>query len=218
MFGHAARLSSQAISRERRSSSRETGEGRKTCNNKPAKEERMGRKMVRTAAMLACMMVLIAGVALAADIKVGHLADLTGPTSSVGNPYAKGVQDYKNYVNAHGGINGKQIDMQMFDYAYDKNKAINQYKKYVEEKGVAIQGWGTGDTGGLPGFLAADKTPYLSASYSAHLTDPKNAPYNFFIAADYTTQLRAALKYIQDNWKEKRAPKRVFIDPHHPYG
>ncbi|UCD48350.1 MAG: ABC transporter substrate-binding protein [Deltaproteobacteria bacterium] len=174
--------------------------------------------MIRMAAVAACTMFLFAGFALAADIKVGHLADLTGPTSSVGNPYAKGVQDYKEYVNAHGGINGKKIDMQMFDYAYDKNKAINQYKAYVEEKVVAVQGWGTGDTEALTGFLAADKIPYLSASYSAHLTDPAKAPYNFFIAADYSTQLRAGLKYIKDGWKEKRAPKIVFIYPNHPYG
>ena len=178
----------------------------------------MGRTMVKVAAAVVCTMFLFAGAALAEDIKIGHLADLTGPTSSVGNPYAKGIQDYKNYVNAHGGINGKKIDMQMIDYAYDKNKAINQYKKYVEEKVVAIQGWGTGDTEALTGFLAADKIPYLSASYSAHLTDPAKAPYNFFIAADYTTQLRAGLKYIKDNWKEKRAPKIVFIYPNHPYG
>ena len=88
----------------------------------------------------------------------------------------------------------------------------------MEEQVVAIQGWGTGDTEALTGFLAADKIPYLSASYSAHLTDPAKAPYNFFIAADYSTQLRAGLKYIKDNWKEKRAPKLAFIYPNHPYG
>ena len=178
----------------------------------------MERKMIRMAAVAACTMFLFAGVALAADIKVGHLADLTGPTSSVGNPYAKGIQDYKNYVNAHGGINGKKIDMQVFDYAYEIPKSINQYKKYVEEKVVAIQGWGTNDTEALTGFLVADKIPYLSASYSGHLTDPVKAPYNFFIAADYSTQLRAGLKYIKDNWKEKRAPKLAFIYPNHHYG
>lgn len=177
----------------------------------------MGRTPFRVAAILSTL-VLLAGAAWAETIKIGHLADLTGPTSSVGNPYARGVQDYKDYVNAHGGINGKQIDMQMIDYAYDKNKAILQYKKFIEEKVVAIQGWGTGDTEALTGFLAADKIPYLSASYSAHLTDPKNAPYNFFIAADYTTQLRAGIKYIKDNWKGKGIPKIVFIYPNHPYG
>lgn len=169
-------------------------------------------------AIVSAVAIAAAAVASAAEIKVGHLADLTGPTSSVGNPYAKGVQDYKNWINAHGGINGKKIDMQMFDYAYDKNKAINQYKKYVEEKVVAIQGWGTGDTEALTGFVAQDKIPYLSASYSAHLTDPAKSPYNFFIAADYTTQLRAGLRYIKESWREKRPPKIAFIYPNVPYG
>jgi branched-chain amino acid transport system substrate-binding protein len=178
----------------------------------------MGKRVIRIAAVAACALFLAGGAVLAADIKVGHLADLTGPTSSVGNPYGKAVQDYKDYINSKGGINGKKIDMPMFDYAYDKNKAINQYKKYVEEKVVAIQGWGSGDTEALTGFLAADKIPYLSASYSAHLTDINKAPYNFFIAADYSTQLRAGLKYIKDNWKEKRAPKVAFIYPNNPYG
>ena len=177
------------------------------------------KKTMKIAAMVAGMAMVLSGVAFSAGtIKVGHLADLTGPTGDVGKPYAEGVQAYKDYVNAHGGINGKSIDMQMFDYAYDKNKAINQYKKYKEDKVVAIEGWGTGDTEALSGFVSADKIPYISASYSAHISDPKKAPYNFFTAADYTTALRAGLLYLKEGWKEKRAPKIVFIYPNHPYG
>jgi branched-chain amino acid transport system substrate-binding protein len=178
----------------------------------------MGKRALRIVAVLAGAVMAMAGAAAADVVKVGHLADLTGPTSSVGNPYAKGVQDYKDYINSKGGINGKKIDMQMFDYAYDKNKAINQYKRYVEEKVAAVQGWGSGDTEALTGFLAQDRIPYLSASYSAHLMDIEKAPYNFFIAADYTTQLRAGLKYIKDNWKEQRPPRIAFIYPNVPYG
>lgn len=184
-----------------------------------AKEGRMGKSMLRTAAVLTCTMFLIAGTAMAADvIRIGQLADLTGPTGDVGKPYAEGVQAYKEYVNAHGGINGKKIEMEIYDYAYNKDKAINQYKKYKEDKVVAIEGWGTGDTEALSGFITADKIPYISASYSAHLTNPAKTPYNFFCAADYTTALRAGLTYLKDNWKEKRAPKVVFIYPNHPYG
>ena len=177
------------------------------------------KRFLQIAVAVTCTLFLLSGVALAAGtIKVGHLADLTGPTGDVGKPYAEGVQAYKDYVNAHGGINGKTIDMQMFDYAYNKDKAINQYKKYKEDKVVAIEGWGTGDTEALTGFVSADKVPYISASYSAHLTDPKKAPYNFFCAADYTTALRAGLLYLKENWIEKRAPKIVFIYPNVPYG
>jgi len=186
---------------------------------KKAKEGRMGKTMLRTAAVLTCTMFLFAGAAMAADvIRIGQLADLTGPTGDVGKPYAEGVQAYKEYVNAHGGINGKKIEMEMYDYAYNKDKAINQYKKYKEDKVVAIEGWGTGDTEALSGFITADKIPYISASYSAHLTNPAKTPYNFFCAADYTTALRAGLTYLKDNWKGKQAPKVVFIYPNHPYG
>jgi branched-chain amino acid transport system substrate-binding protein len=177
------------------------------------------KQTMRVFAMVAAMAMVMSGVAFSAPaIKVGHLADLTGPTGEVGKPYAQGVQDYKDWVNAHGGINGKQIDMPMFDYAYDKNKAVNQYKMYKEIGVVAIQGWGSGDTEALSKTTGDDKIPYISASYSAHLTDPKKTPYNFFCAPDYTTGLRAGLKYLKDNWKEKRAPKVVFIYPNHPYG
>lgn len=152
------------------------------------------------------------------DIKIGNLKDLTGPTSAVGNPYAEGIKDATAYINEQGGINGKKIELLSVDYAYDKNKAITQYKKFVQDGVVAIQGWGTGDTEALRSFIAKDQIPYMSASYSAHLTNPKEASYNFFIAADYSTQLRAGLKYIKDNWKENRPPKIVFIYPNHPYG
>jgi branched-chain amino acid transport system substrate-binding protein len=177
------------------------------------------KQTMRVFAMVAAMALCVSGAAFSAPaIKVGHLADLTGPTGEVGKPYAQGVQDYKDWVNKNGGVNGKQIDMAMFDYAYDKNKAVNQYKKYKEDGVVAIQGWGSGDTEALSKTTGDDKIPYISASYSAHLTDPKKTPYNFFCAPDYTTGLRAGLKYLKDNWKEKRAPKVVFIYPNHPYG
>ena len=179
----------------------------------------MRKGMLRISALVVASAFLFAGVAFTAEsIKVGHLADLTGPTGEVGKAYAQGVQDYKDWVNAHGGINGKTIDMPMFDYAYNKDKAVNQYKKYKEEGVVAIHGWGSGDTEALSATTGTDKIPYISASYSAHLTDPKKTPYNFFCAADYTTGLRAGLKYLKDNWKEKRAPKVVFIYPNVPYG
>jgi branched-chain amino acid transport system substrate-binding protein len=177
------------------------------------------KQTMRMFAMVAAMALCASGAAFSAEtIKVGHLADLTGATGEVGKSYAQGVQDYKDWVNRNGGINGKQIDMPMFDYAYDKNKAVNQYKKYKEDGVVAIQGWGSGDTEALSATAGTDKIPYISASYSAHLTDPKKTPYNFFCAADYTTALRAGLKYLKDNWKEKRAPKVVFIYPNVPYG
>lgn len=155
----------------------------------------------------------------ASPIKVGGLIDLSGPTSSVGVPYAEGLKAGVQYINENGGIDGRQLQFDLQDTAYNVQQGLSLYKKMVNtDKVVCIQGYGSAVTEALIRNLSKDKIPNFSASYSAHLTDPKKAPYNFFIAADYTTQLRAALKYFRETWKEERAPKLAFIYPDHPYG
>lgn len=152
-------------------------------------------------------------------VKVGGLIDLSGPTSSVGVPYSKGLVAAVAYVNDQGGINGRPIEFDLQDTGYNVQQGLSLYKKMVNtDKVVCIQGYGSAVTEALIRNLAKDKVPNFSASYSAHLTDPKKAPYNFFIAADYTTQLRAALNYFRSTWTEERAPKLAFIYPDHPYG
>jgi branched-chain amino acid transport system substrate-binding protein len=161
----------------------------------------------------------LAASAMAEEIVIGHIADLTGATGDVGKPYAEGVQGAADWINANGGVNGKTIKLQRFDYAYKIPEALNIYKKFVtQDKIWAIMGWGTGDTEALKEQIVKDQVVYVSASYSAHLTDPAKSGYNFFCNADYSTMLRAGLKYIKDNWKESRKPKVAFIYPDHPYG
>jgi len=154
----------------------------------------------------------------ASPIKVGGLTDMSGPTSSVGVPYSAGLKAGVEYINANGGIDGRMIEFNVQDTAYNVQQGLSLYKKMVNAGVVCIQGYGSAVTEALIRNQAKDKVPNLSASYSAHLTDPKKAPYNFFIAADYTTQARAALKYFNDGWTEARAPRLAFIYPDHPYG
>src|SRR5262249_57809511 len=84
---------------------------------------------------------------------------------------------------------------------------------------IMINGWGTGDTEGLKAQVNADKVPYISASFSGHLTDPAKTPYNFFVAPSYSDQLRAWLSWVKDDWKDKsRAPKVAFFYGDNAYG
>lgn len=153
-----------------------------------------------------------------AGYKVGLLSDLTGPTSSVGVPYAQGIKDCIAYINDNGGIGGQPVELMQVDYAYNVQQALAAYKRFTSAGIVALQGWGTGDTEALVKFVAKDKIPVFSASYSAHLMDPSNAPYNFTVTPDYSTQGRAGLKYLRDSWTEDRAPKLAFVFPDNPYG
>lgn len=177
----------------------------------------MHRTMWRIIVVLAVL--ALAAPAAAQEIGIGVLSDLSGPTADVGRPYSEGVRDAAKHINASGMLGTAKIKLFEVDYAYNAQQALAAYKKFTaRDKIVAMQGWGTQDTEALTAFIAKDKVPSLSASYSAHLTDPKKAPYNFFIAADYSTQIRGALKFFKDNWKESRAPRLALVYPNHPYG
>ncbi len=168
-------------------------------------------------ALTVLALVVSFGTASAA-YKVGLLSDLTGPTSSVGTPYAEGIKAYVAWLNENGGIAGEPVELIQVDYAYNVQQALAAYKRFTSSGIVAMQGWGTGDTEALVKFVAKDRIPVFSASYSAHLMDPAKAPYNFTAAADYSTMGRAGLNYLRETWKEARAPKLAFMFPDNPYG
>ena len=185
----------------------------------------MGKKI-----FLALLMVAFASSsAWAAGIVVGSLNDMTGPTSDVGKDNAAGVREAVAYVNDTGGINGKKIDLRMYDYGYKVPEAITIYKRFkTVDKVVMILGWGTGDTEALSPTIGRDKIPYLSDSFSGHICDPKKAPYNFVYGTDYSTNARAALiTWYEEVWKKdpKWAKERAKGKPRlacfysfpHPY-
>ncbi|HEX5594469.1 MAG TPA: ABC transporter substrate-binding protein [Micromonosporaceae bacterium] len=130
------------------------------------------------------------------DIVIGIIADLTGSTGDVGTPYNEGMLAYVDQLNAAGGIKGRKIKALSEDYAYKVPTAEEKYKKYVAEGAVAIQGWGTGDSEALRSKVRDDELPFMSASYSEVLTDPKQSPYNFVVAPTYSDQMRVGLDYI----------------------
>ncbi len=139
----------------------------------------------------------------AEDINVGALNDMTGATSDVGKDYALGIAEAIHYVNDNGGVNGKKIKLYQFDYGYRVPEALTKYKLFKRLKCVSVLGWGTGDTEALSPTVTKDKMPYVSASYSGHLTDPSKTPYNLFFATDYSTNARAAITA----WFDKKWPK-----------
>lgn len=135
-------------------------------------------------------------------IHIGGIMDCTGGTSDVGKDYALGMIEAFKHINDNGGVNGKKIKYTWFDYGYRIPEAITKYKLLKKLKCVAIMGWGTGDTEALSPTINKDRIPYISASYSAHLTDPSASRYNLFFSSDYSTNARACLTA----WFDKKWP------------
>jgi branched-chain amino acid transport system substrate-binding protein len=182
----------------------------------PKKGDKMSLKTMWAKVYVSMSLVVLAGVfaagAGAAEIKVGALNDMTGATSDVGKDYALGIAEAVHYINDTGAINGKNIKLHQFDYGYRIPEALTKYNLFKRLKCAAILGWGTGDTEALAPTVAKDKIPYVSASYSGHLTNPEKTPYNLFFSTDYSTQARGLITA----WFDKKWPKKADYGKRNP--
>jgi branched-chain amino acid transport system substrate-binding protein len=192
------------------------------------------------AAALAAVMLPVGWSGQAADtIPVGQLVTQTGATAPVGKAYAQGVADAIAFINRHGGIDGKKIQLLPFDYGYDQSRAIAAYKEWKETlKPVVVQGSGTADTEALIEYVTKDGIVFMSGSSSGHLTDPTGrspwtstpAPFNFFYGPSYSDACRGLVQWAAENWKRSAAasrgstflgdlyrPKFVYMGDNHPY-
>ncbi len=177
----------------------------------------MTRTQSLTAAVGAMLLLPLAAHA-ADDIPVGQLVAETGATAPVATIYGQGIADAFAFINAAGGIDGRQVRLETVDYGYDPSRAISAYKQWSEGlQPVAIQGWGTADTEALIDLVSADETVFMSGSASGNLTDPTGsspwtsvpAPYNFFYGPSYSDGCRALVQYAAEAWKRTGAAQRA---------
>jgi len=69
-------------------------------------------------------------------IKIGVIAPLTGDVAVYGNAVNEAVKLYTDKVNAEGGIDGKQIELVVYDDKGDATEAVNAYNKLVSSDQV----------------------------------------------------------------------------------
>ncbi|TFZ00847.1 ABC transporter substrate-binding protein [Ramlibacter henchirensis] len=99
--------------------------------------------------------------ALAADLKVGFITSQSGPVSSLGIPYAKGIQAAAAYKPE---VAGRKVQLIQLDDGSDPSTAARNARKLIDEDKVDV----IIGTAGSPGALAIaavareTKTPLIS--------------------------------------------------------
>ena len=106
-------------------------------------------------------------------IRIGMLADLTGPYSTIGVPIFNGYVDYQKYLNEDkGGINGIRIEYLWADHKGDPSFAITVYRRFKAQGIVALMPTTSTETSALLAMLAADKIPGTGTAASKHVLYP----------------------------------------------
>jgi branched-chain amino acid transport system substrate-binding protein len=158
------------------------------------------------------------------SILLGGTAALSGPESAYYAPVAKGAQAYFAYVNAHGGVFGRQIDYKVVDDAYDPAQTVQATRQLVQEDHVfaIFNSIGTEHMLAVRPFLNQAKVPQLFVGTGARAIYDQGKQYPWTIGylpsfygegqlygryiASTTPNARIAVLYENDDYgKDLRA-------------
>ncbi|MDM0112621.1 ABC transporter substrate-binding protein [Variovorax sp. J22R133] len=118
------------------------------------------RLCVRTGLALGLSAIAVAN-ALAADLKVGFITSLSGPVSSLGIPYDKGIKAGMAYKAE---VAGHKIQLIALDDGSDPSTSARNARKLIEEDKVDVIIGTAGSPGSLAiaGVARETKTPLIS--------------------------------------------------------
>ena len=112
---------------------------------------------------------LFFGIAYAETVKVGFNVPLTGFAAADGESALNGAKLAVKQANSKGGINGKQIELVVYDDQASPKEAVPIANRLIEKDGVkvAVSGSYSGSTRAAAGVFQSAGIPYISA-YAIH--------------------------------------------------
>jgi branched-chain amino acid transport system substrate-binding protein len=142
----------------------------------------------------------------APPIKIGWLVALTGPNSSPGNGFERGIKYAVEEINQAGGIKGRQLEVVTRDTQGDPTKAVNAALELMNREKVDFMVGPTNSGEGLATtpLIARNKTPSLVYGVVDTLIDPEKYPFTFRILPSNKQWTDAAHNYILKNLNAKK--------------
>ena len=163
------------------------------------------KTLIRTAALAAAM--AFTAASLAADLKVGLNVSMSGPNSSIGIPYAKGMQAALAYKPE---INGRKVQLIVLDDASDPTAAGRNARKLIEEDKVDV----LMGASGVPASVAMAqvgkeaKTPMIGLSPLA--LDPADNPWVVTVAQPPQLMIAAVVERMKRNGAPEWVADTIF--------
>ena len=137
------------------------------------------------------------------SITFGTHQPLTGPAAPGYSEIAPASQAYFNYVNAHGGVFGRKIHLDIKDDAYNPTNTVNVVHQLVLQSHVfgIFEGLGTPTHTKVVGFLNAEKVPDLFVATGCPCWDSASAhPFTFGSIMNYTIEGKILGQYIKQHF------------------
>lgn len=160
----------------------------------------------------AVFMMTLSTPVLAGNVyKMGLSLAITGPTSDAGNPYAKGVEDYFNFINETKVLGDDTIQCTIRDDQYNNDVTKRNFEDFMEQGIVFYLNYSTGSTLALKQDFEEEKMPVIPASF--HAGNLIDSNYIFLPIASYSAQAIGLAEYIVKNHKGDKPKVAMFIHP-----
>ncbi len=143
-------------------------------------------------------------------IKIAALLPLSGAAANYGPIYQGGIEAYVEHVNENGGINGKEIELKVYDNGYDPAKSLASARKAVEEDDVFafVSTPGTPVNDAVARYLTEEGIPNLGIITGApQFNDPATYPGITTFQLSYSTEPELIWNYLQ----EEQAGKKIGV-------
>lgn len=132
------------------------------------------------------------------SILIGQSAAFTGPAAQLGIQMRDGAKLWFDYVNAHGGINGRRIELKSRDDRYESKLAAENTQKLIAEDGVFLLFGYVGtptSQAALPIFTEA-KVPFVAPFTGAELLRTPFNRYVFNVRASYFDETERIVDHL----------------------
>ena len=143
----------------------------------------------------------------ATQITIGSHQPLTGPAAPGYSEIAPAANAYFQWVNDHGGINGRKIVYKYLDDGYNPAMTTSVVRQLVLQDNVfaIFNGLGTPTHLAVRDFLNTEKVPDLFvASGCTCWNDAAKAPYTFGWQTDYTVEGQIEGQYVAQTLAGKK--------------
>ena len=165
----------------------------------------MIKKIMKYLLLSVLFPVFFLGLVHADSVKIGFNVPLTGFAAADGKSALNGAKLAVKQANQAGGINGKMIELVIYDDQASPKQAVPISNKLIEKDKVvaAISGSYSGATRAAAGVFQSAEIPYISA-YAVHPEITKAGNYVFRTSFMGEVQGRAGAKLIGATLQRKR--------------
>ncbi len=165
----------------------------------------MIKKIMKYLLLSVLFPIFFLGLVHADSVKIGFNVPLTGFAAADGKSALNGAKLAVKQANQAGGINGKMIELVVYDDQASPKQAVPISNKLIEKDKVvaAISGSYSGATRAAAGVFQSAEIPYISA-YAVHPEITKAGNYVFRTSFMGEVQGRAGAKLIGATLQRKR--------------